>query len=295
MWQKIFKILKSSLTTVSVLMIIILWTGISYYLISFAFKSSSDVVSNDSADTSSTDTSSEPEDCNVYGINLHGNVVTYHTNGAYNDQDKLILDETSADEIIFVVNKAQEAENVKAIIVEIDSGGGYPVAGEEMMRAFKDSKKPVVAFIRSMSASAAYMAATGAETIFASKFSDVGSIGVTQSYLQNADKNKRDGLTYIDLASGPYKDTGSPDKPITQKEKDLLMRDVNIVYNDFVNMVAQNRNLPVDKVKALADGSTVMGETALKNGLIDKIGLLPDVESFLTEKIGAPVTICWQN
>src|ERR1035437_1463986 len=123
MRKKLLKIFKSSLTTVSVLMIIILWTGISYFLISSSIKSSSGVGSNDSTDTSATNTPSEAEDCNVYGINLHGDVVTYNGNDAYNDQGKLNLDQTSADEVVWAVKKAEDTDTVKAIVVEIDSNG----------------------------------------------------------------------------------------------------------------------------------------------------------------------------
>ena len=193
------------------------------------------------------------------------------------------------------MRKAQDTDAMKAIVVEIDSYGGSSEAGEEMMRAFKESKKPIVAFIRNAGLSAAYLAATGAETIFASNFSDVGSIGITMSYLQNTEKNKKDGLTYIDLSSGKYKDSGNPDRILTEEEKQIFMRDVKIAHEYFVKLVSQNRNLDIGKVKVLADGSSVMGEQALKDGLIDKIGLLPDVKNFLAEKIDTPVTVCWQN
>ncbi|MFA6524420.1 MAG: S49 family peptidase [Candidatus Paceibacterota bacterium] len=289
MWQKLSNILKSSFSVISIIIVLVVWSTVSYLGISFG----KEFFSN--ADTSSVEESSENEDCNVYGINIHGDVVTYHSNDAYNDQDKLILDQTSADEVEWAIDKAENTDTVKAILIEIDSSGGYGEAGEEMMRVFKESQKPVVAFIRGQGLSAAYLAATGAETIFASKFSDVGSIGITMSYLQNTEKNKKDGLTYIDLSSGIYKDSGSPNRPITDAEKQIFMRDVKIAHEYFVNLVAQNRNLDIEKVKALADGSSVMGEQALKNGLIDKIGLFPDVENFLTEKIGAPITVCWQN
>ncbi|MDO8550079.1 MAG: S49 family peptidase [Ignavibacteria bacterium] len=289
MWQKVSNILKSSFSVISIIVVLIIWSTVSYFGISFG----KEFFSN--ADTSITEESSENEDCNVYGINLHGDIVTYHSNDAYNDQDKLILDQTSADEVEWAIDKAENTDTVKAILIEIDSSGGYGEAGEEMMRVFKESQKPVVAFIRGQGLSAAYLAATGAETIFASKFSDVGSIGITMSYLQNTEKNKKDGLTYIDLSSGIYKDSGSPNRPITDAEKQIFMRDVKIAHEYFVNLVAQNRNLDIEKVKALADGSSVMGEQALKDGLIDKIGLFPDVKNFLTEKIGAPVTVCWQN
>ena len=289
MWQKLSNILKSSFSVVSIIIILIIWSIISYLGISF----SKEFFSN--ADTSGAEESTENEDCNVYGINLHGDIVTYHSNDAYNDQDKLILDQTSADEVGWAVDKAENTDTVKAIVVEIDSYGGSGEAGEEMMRAFKESQKPVVAFIRNAGLSAAYLAATGAETIFASNFSDVGSIGITMSYLQNTEKNKKDGLTFIDLSSGKYKDSGNPDRLLTDNEKQLFMRDIKIAHEYFVSLVAQNRNLDIEKIKTLADGSSIMGEQALKDGLIDKIGLFPDVENFLTEKIGAPVAVCWQN
>jgi len=282
------KILKSSFNVVSILVVIALWSGISYYMISNISKTSP-------MDISNTEESSEPENCNVYGINLHGEVVTYNSNDSYNDQYDVILDQTSSDDIIWAVNEAQDNDKIKAIVVEIDSYGGSGVAGEEIMTVFKQSKKPVIAFIRNAGLSAAYLAATGAETIFASNFSDIGSIGVTMSYLQEAEKNAKEGLSYVDLSSGIYKDTGNPARTLSEDEKQLLMRDVKISHEYFVKLVSENRNLSIEKVKKLADGSSVMGEAALKNGLIDKIGIYPDVVNFLSEKIGTPAEICWKN
>ncbi len=284
--KKILDILKSQHNTISIVVILLISFTLSFFAVSYIYK----LISN--KDTASAP---EAENCNVYGINLHGGVVTYNTPDSYNDQDKLAENQTSADDIEYYIDKAQASDNVKAILLEIDSFGGSPVAGEEMMKAVKDSKKPVVALIRSQGLSAAYLAASGAKTIFASNFSDVGSIGVTMSYLQNAEKNQKDGMTYVSLSAGKYKDIGNPDKAITEEEKQLLMRDVNITYDYFVNLVAKNRNLSISKVKALADGSSMMGASALKNGLIDKIGILPDAKKYLAEQIGEDVNICWQN
>lgn len=294
MWQKFSKTFKSSIGVISVVTLIVAWSAISYFGISYG-KELFSTTGEDYTDVSSTETSSQNPDCNVYGINIHGDIVTYNSHDAFNDQGALRYDQTSADEVTYYLKQAEDSDNIKAIAIEIDSSGGSGEAGEEIMRAFKDSKKPVVAFIRNRGLSAGYLLATGAQTIFASKFSDVGSIGVTQSYLQNTNKNIKDGYTYIDLSSGKYKDTGSPDRPITEDEKQMIMKDIKIGLDYFIQIVATNRNLDIEKVKKLADGSTVMGEAALKNGLIDKIGLLPDVENFLTEKIGAKAEICWQN
>ncbi len=171
----------------------------------------------------------------------------------------VIYDQTSTDDIIWAVNEAQDNDKIKAIVVEIDSYGGSGVAGEEMMRTFKQSKKPVMAFIRNAGLSAAYLAATGAETIFASNFSDIRSIGVTMSYLQEAEKNTKEGLSYVNLSSGAYKDTGNPARLLSEDEKQLLMRDIKIGHEYFVKLVSENRNLNIETVRKLADGSNVMG------------------------------------
>jgi protease-4 len=115
------------------------------------------------------------------------------------------------------------------------------------------------------------------------------------SYLQETEKNTKEGLSYVNLSSGAYKDTGNPARLLSEDEKQLLMRDIKIGHEYFVKLVSQNRNLSIETVRKLADGSSMMGEAALKNGLIDKIGIYPDVVNFLSEKIGTTVDICWKN
>jgi len=238
-----------------------------------------------------------PEDeignCNVYGIELHGELFTYIPPANFDDEGNITEDQTASENIIYAIEEAEKDENIKAIILEVDSYGGYPVAGEEVAIALKKANKPTVALIREGGASAAYMAASGADKIFASQNSDVGSIGVTMSYLDNTQQNLKEGLNYVSLSSGKYKDTGDPNKPLSQEEKNLLMRDVNILHQNFIKMVAENRNLDTEKVKLLADGSTMLGEMALQNGLIDQIGGMFEVKDYLKKKIGEDVEICW--
>lgn len=108
------RIIKSSFNIISILVVIALWSGISYYVISNISKTSTNVANNITTDTSNTEESSEPENCNVYGINLHGDVVTYNSNDSYNDQYDVILDQTSADDIIWAVTEAQDNDKIKA-------------------------------------------------------------------------------------------------------------------------------------------------------------------------------------
>lgn len=246
------------------------------------------------SDSSSDDTASiNNENCTVAGINLHGTMLTYiptHAEGdVYYDYDLV-----SSEDIVWAIEQANEIENIKAILIEVDSGGGSPVAGEEIANAIRNSEKPVVGYIREMGASAAYWAISSADKIFASKNSNVGAIGITSSYLSNVTKNNKEGLTYEQLSIGKYKDSGSPDKPLTQEERKLFMRDINIVYQNFMEAVSQNRNIPVEKVKSFADGSTVLGEKAKELGLIDEIGNFYEAEKYVEETIGEESEICFQ-
>ncbi len=176
---------------------------------------------------------------------------------------------------------------------QVDSWGGVPVAGEEVASALRNAQKPTVAMIRSVGASAAYMAATGAKIIFASQYSDVGSIGVTASYTDESLKNQKEGIVYNELTTGKFKDMMSSGKPLTADEKALIVRDLTIVHNNFVKAVATNRDLPVDKVRALADGSSMLGEMALQNRLIDRIGGFTEVEQYLEKVISEKPNVCW--
>jgi len=238
------------------------------------------------------DDSIEEKSCNVSNIKLQGSLTTYISSEGKDEFDNQLWDETSSEDIVSAIKQAEENENIKAIVLEIDSVGGGPVAAEEIANALKRAKKPTVALIREYGLSAAYYAAGGADIIFASQNSDIGSIGITMSYLDYTKENEKDGLTYNQLSAGKFKDTGDYDKPLTSEEKELLMRDVNILHENFIKAVADNRNLDIEKVRHLADGSSMPGQMALENNLIDKIGGRYEVEEYLRGKIGGEIEIC---
>lgn len=244
-------------------------------------------------DISSIEEDESDEKCNVLGVELRGSLLTYIPNTDLNDSGKVAEDEVASEDVSITIKDTENDDSIKAIILDIDSSGGVPVAGEEISNIVKNSKKPVVAFIRGIGASTAYLAASGADRIFASKYSEVGGIGVTMSYLDYVGQNRSEGLSYNSLTSGKFKDAGSPDKVLTQEERNMFMRDVNIMHQYFVKTVAENRNLDIEKVKKLADGSTILGQAALENGLIDQIGGFDEVKSYLKEKIGEDVVDCW--
>ncbi len=276
------------------IVIIILYFAICGVVAKFGIDIEDSIASSLSSSDSGDGSLLDLENCNVLGINVHGQVVTYISNDSYNDIGDLMYDLVSADEVAWYIREAEKEDSIKAILVEIDSGGGSPVAGEEMAIAIRSSSKPTVAMIRDIGASAAYWAATGANRIFASKNSDVGSIGVTSSYISNVEKNNKEGLTFEQISSGKFKDSGTADKPLTNEERALFLRDVNIIYENFIEAVSVNRNIPIADVRKIADGSTVLGERAKELRLIDEIGGINEVEKYLSELIGAPAEICWQ-
>lgn len=231
--------------------------------------------------------------CNVQGINLHGQITTYIPEHNITETSPY-FDSVASEKILWLIEDANENPNIKAIVIEVDSGGGSPVAGEEVSNAIQQSNKPVIAFIRSIGASASYLSISSADKIFASKYSDVGGIGVTMSYLNNVNKNKKDGYTYEELSIGKFKDSGSPDKILTTEEKILFQRDLKIIYEDFIETISKNRNIPINEVKDFADGSTVLGTQAKELGLINEIGGIFEVKKYLKEITGEESEICWE-
>lgn len=231
--------------------------------------------------------------CNVLGVNIHGSIYTYIPIDNEGNTIEDYQDAVASEDIIYMLKDAKYQSNIKAIVFEVDSPGGSPVAGEEISKAIKDVGKPTIAFIRDFGDSAAYMAISGVDKIFASKFSDVGGIGVTMSYLSNANKNQKEGYQYEQLISAKYKDSGNPDKILTAEEKVIFMRDLKIMHENFVKMISENRGLPIEAVKKIADGSTVLGVQAKELGLIDEIGGLYEVENYLQKITSEEPVICW--
>jgi protease IV len=229
-----------------------------------------------------------PKDSNVALIRIRGDIVTY----SYYFEEPGDSDITSSEEMVLYIDEINKDSYILALIVEIDSYGGSPVASEEIMNALKGLEKPTIALIREGAASGAYLIATGADRIYASEVSDIGSIGITMSYLDYSEWNKKEGIIYQQLSSGIFKDSGDEDKALTKAEKELFMRDINIMHDIFVRRVAENRNLDIRKVEKLADGSTMLGQAAKDNGLIDEIGNIYDVKDWIKEELGIEPVIC---
>tara|TARA_B100000508_G_scaffold49652_1_gene38603 strand:- start:5797 stop:6636 length:840 start_codon:yes stop_codon:yes gene_type:complete len=203
--------------------------------------------------------------CNIAVLPVEGAILPFY---GLADFDMVITPETVESFMI----TAEADRNIEAVLLEINSPGGTPVASERIANRFRDSELPVIGLIGDIGASGGYMVAAATDFLIASPMSSVGSIGVNMSYLEESEKNDEEGVTYVQLTTGKYKDIGSPNRPITEEERELLENDLLIVHNKFIDIVTDFRNLERSKVEMLADGATMPGERALENGLIDSLG-----------------------
>lgn len=230
------------------------------------------------------------EEDNVALIKVQGEIVTY--DNWYGYEEGYEYDIVSSERVARYIEDAENRDHIRAIIIEIDSYGGLPVASEEIMSAIKRAKKPTVAVIRDAGISGGYFIATGADYIFASEMSDVGGMGITMSYLDYSEQNRREGVIYQELSSAKFKDTGNRNKDLTEEEKNLLMRDVAELHDIFVKKIAENRALEVEEVEKLADGSSMLGKRAKDSGLIDEIGDTYSAKEWINERLNIYPKIC---
>lgn len=170
------------------------------------------------------------------------------------------------------LKKANEDPSVSAIVLDVNSPGGSPVASEEIMEDVKNSEKPVVVWISDVGASGAYLVASAADKIVASPSSTVGSIGVILSLTDLSGLYQKIGVNQSSIKAGEYKDMGADYRPLTAKERQILQNIVNQDYDYFISLVANNRELDKNYVRSIAEGKIYTGTQAKDLKLVDETG-----------------------
>jgi len=192
----------------------------------------------------------------------------------------------SSVEIVAFIKEAGTDPQIKVILVEINSPGGSAVASDEIASALKKTEKPVVALIREVGASGGYWIASAADQIIANKMSITGSIGVISSYLEFSGLMEEYGVGYERLVAGKYKDMGVPFRELQDEERAILQTKLNKIHGFFIEEIAANRDLPVEKVKGIATGEFYLGIEALNLGLVDQVGDKDTAEQFMKDAYG---------
>lgn len=172
--------------------------------------------------------------------------------------------------------QAVDDPSVKAIVLRVNSPGGTVAASEELAQYVKDCPKPVIVSIGDVGASGAYMLASQSDEIWAMPGSAVGSIGVIAEIPNVSGLLDKVGVEFQVITAGKYKDAGSPYREMTDEEKSLIQGEVDEAYDQFIDIVADGRDMPRSEVETLATGWAWSGETAKELGLIDKLGTYED-------------------
>lgn len=173
-----------------------------------------------------------------------------------------------------LLQKVTEAGQVKGVLLRIDSPGGTTAGSEAVYEAVRklSGKKPVVAVMDTVAASGGYITALAADHIVARGNTITGSIGVIFSFPEVSKLLDTVGITMEELKSGDMKAEPSPYRPVSEKARAVSMEMVNDGFQWFMGLVAERRQLPMERVRELSDGRVYTGRQALNVKLIDSIG-----------------------
>lgn len=173
------------------------------------------------------------------------------------------------------LHKAIKNEHIKGILLRIDSPGGTVASSQEiydLVLAVRKMGKPVVASMSDLAASGGYYVACACDRIVAEPGTITGSIGVIMNLFNLQGIEQKLGIQPEVIKSGLFKDIGSPNRPITTAEKQILDALIQDAYDQFVDAVATGRKMDRAAVLKIADGRIYSGRQAKKLGLIDELG-----------------------
>ncbi len=195
---------------------------------------------------------------------------------------------TEARRVIPRLEKAFEDDNVKGIVLRLNTPGGSPVQSSEIFNAIRDLKeeypdKPIYAVAEDMAASGGYFIAAAADEIYANPSSIVGSIGVRMDSFGFVDAMEKLGIERRLLTAGDNKALGDPFSPTDPEETDYLEGVLDEIHAQFIEAVKTGRGDRLDDDETIFSGLFYTGETAVENGLVDGID---SVRGVIRERIG---------
>jgi protease-4 len=183
-----------------------------------------------------------------------------------------------ADKVVKLLKKYEKDDDIKAIVMRVDSPGGAVAPSQEIHDAVKriKSRKKIVVSMGNLAASGGYYISAPADRIYAEPGTLTGSIGVIFMHF-----NVRGALEWAKVEettfkSGKYKDTLSPFRPVADSDREEIQSLSDDIYGQFVKAVAEGRGLPEPKVRELAEGRIYTGRRARELKLVDELGGLDD-------------------
>lgn len=199
--------------------------------------------------------------------------------------ESIISSERFKDEI----RKARKNDNVKAIVLRVNSPGGSALASEVIWRELEEARKekPVIASMGEVAASGGYYIAAASDSIVAQPNTITGSIGIFALWF-NAQGllNNKLGITTDVVKTGEFSDFLSPTRKVSQMERNIFQAQIEEGYDIFLSRVAQGRDMSKEEVMKVASGRVWTGNQAKENGLVDVLGGLDKAVEIAATKAG---------
>jgi protease-4 len=189
-------------------------------------------------------------------------------------RDPLMGQAVGSDSFIPHIRKLSDDRKVKAVVLRINSGGGSAFASESITAELRllAEKKPLIVSMSEIAGSGGYWMSCCGRKTFALPTTLTGSIGVISIYFSWYRLLDRLGITSDTIKIGEHSDVGSPLRELTVKERENIDAEIGAMYDNFVSMVAEVRNLTKDEVDSLGQGRVWAGIDAVGNKLVDETG-----------------------
>lgn len=167
---------------------------------------------------------------------------------------------------------AEKSDDIKGVVIRVNSPGGSALASDIIYNSIKNMTKPVYISMGGVAASGGYYISAAGDKIYADKETLTGSIGVITMIPNISELLKKAEINYSVISKGKYSDMGSLVRDLTEDEKDKIRASSLKVYEEFVDRVAEGRNMTREEVLKSAEGRVWLGEEAKEIGLVDEIG-----------------------
>ena len=202
---------------------------------------------------------------------------------------------TGADTVLATLRSIENRDEVKGILLEIDSPGGTVGASQEifdeLMYLRKEKKKKIVVSMKDLAASGGYYIASAADYIYTQAGTITGSIGVITMSPNISGLLKKYSVEMRVYKAGKYKDILSMFKTSTKEEDEIIKSLLNDTYNRFISDVAIGRGMKKEIIAKLAEGKIYSGENAVRSKLADAIGGRREAMKMLSELAGAELEL----
>ena len=220
-----------------------------------------------------------------------GNIVAvYYASGEITDYSGSSTSEEGivGTKVIRDLRKLKDDEDVKAVVLRVNSPGGSAFASEQIWHAVKELKteKPVIVSMGDYAASGGYYISCVADTIVAEPTTLTGSIGIFGMVPNVKELSEKIGLTYDVVKTNKFSDWISIMRPFNQDEKTLMQMMITQGYDTFVNRCAEGRHMSKEAIEKIAEGRVWTGEAAKELGLVDVLGGIDTALEIAVRKAG---------